>query len=366
MRFLKLADPILLGTLMVLVVGGLFIFLSASLGLLARDGASFADVAFSQVVLGLGGGAIAFLITAILPYRLWRKFAFIIFGIGLAVTALVFVPGVGVELKGAHRWLAFGSLTLQPSEFLKFAYIIALAAWLSIAKRKLGDLRFGLLPFAGFTAAAGLILLFEPDTDTFALMALAGLTMFFAAGAKWRDLGIIIAVAVIGLVILVSMRPYLAARVTTFLDPSHDTQGSSYQIRQSLLAIGAGELFGRGFGQSVQKFGTLPEPISDSIFSVFSEEFGFVGAAALVIAFLVFVLRGLWIAARSPDLFGGLVALGVVTLIGSQALLNIGAMLGLMPLSGLPLPFVSHGGTALMAALGASGLLISISRTVHS
>jgi cell division protein FtsW len=365
MRSLKL-DPTLSGTLIVLVVGGLFIFLSASLGLLARGGASFSDVAYSQIVLGLGGGGIAFLIATILPYRLWRRLAFLIFPAALVLTALVFAPVIGTEFKGAHRWLSLGPLTLQPSEFLKIAYVIALAAWLSMAKRKLGDLRFGLLPFMGFTAATGVVLLFEPDTDTFALMAAAGLAMFFAAGAKMRDLVILVAVAALGLAVLVTFRPYLADRVATFLNPSTDPRGTSYQIQQSLLAIGAGELFGRGFGQSVQKFGTLPEPISDSIFSVFAEEFGFIGSAALVIAFLVFVLRGLWIAARSPDLFGGLLALGIVVLIGSQAFLNIGAMLGLMPLSGLPLPFVSHGGTALMAALGASGLLLSVSRSTHS
>jgi len=165
---------------------------------------------------------------------------------------------------------------------------------------------------------------------------------------------------------VVSQREYVLDRIKTFMNPSLDPQGASYQIKQSLLAIGAGEVFGRGFGQSVQKLGKLPEPISDSIFSVFAEEFGFVGSLALIVAFLIFALRGLWIAARAPDLFGGLVATGIVSLIIIQSFMNIAAMLGLFPLSGLPLPFVSHGGSALLIALGMVGLLMSVSRSVRT
>jgi len=366
MKLFKSVDGLLLFAVAVLVIGGLFIFLSASLGLLARDGAQFSDVATSQIVLGLGGGFIAMIIALSVPYRFWRKYALYLFIIAIVLSLLVFVPGIGLELKGAHRWLHVGPFTFQPSEALKIGYVLYLATWLSAVKRKIGNPMLGLLPFGLITAITGGILLLQPDTDTFLIIAASGGAMFFAAGAKWRDLGIILLVGILSLGIVVSQREYVLDRIKTFMNPSLDPQGASYQIKQSLLAIGAGEVFGRGFGQSVQKFGKLPEPISDSIFSVFAEEFGFVGSLALIVAFLIFALRGLWIAARAPDLFGGLVATGIVSLIIIQSFMNIAAMLGLFPLSGLPLPFVSHGGSALLIALGMVGLLMSVSRSVRT
>lgn len=190
--------------------------------------------------------------------------------------------------------------------------------------------------------------------------------MFVASGAKLRDIGIIAVVGLLLLTILFFTRDYVADRILTFINPNADPLGTSYQLQQSLLAVGAGEFWGRGFGASIQKFGRLPEPISDSIFSVFAEEFGFFGSVILILAFLTFAMRGLWVAARSPDLFGGLLAVGIVVIIVFQSFLNIASMLGLVPLSGLPLVFVSHGGTALMAALGAVGILLSVSRAAKS
>lgn len=279
---------------------------------------------------------------------------------------MVFIPHVGLTLNGARRWISIGSLTIQPSEFLKIAYILYLATWLSGAKSKIKDIRYGLIPFGIITAITGAVLLLQPDTDTFAIIAVSGIAMFLAAGARLRDIAIIVLTGILGLAILVAYRPYLADRFTTFLNPNDDPRGSSYQIRQSLLAVGAGELVGRGFGQSIQKFGKLPEPTSDSIFSVFAEEFGFLGSASLVIVYLIFALRGLWVAARSPDLFGALLATGIIVLITTQSFLNIGSMLALLPLSGLPLVFVSHGGSALLVALGAAGILLSVSRSIKT
>ncbi|MES2135212.1 MAG: putative peptidoglycan glycosyltransferase FtsW [Patescibacteria group bacterium] len=362
----KSPDRILLITLLVLVVSGLFIFLSASLGLLAYDGAQFSNVARSQIVLGLGGGLIAFFFCMAVPYRVWRRFSLYIFGVSIVLTLLVFVPHLGLELNGARRWIKLGPLTVQTSEFLKIGYILYLATWFSMAKSKINTLTHGLIPFVIITAITAGALLLQPDTDTFIVIAVAGGAMFMAAGARFRDLALLVVAGILGLAVLVFFRPYLADRVTTFLNPSSDPRGSSYQVQQSLLAVGAGEMFGRGFGQSIQKFGKLPEPISDSIFSVFAEEFGFVGGLALLLVYITFALRGLWVAARAPDLFGGLVAVGIVVLITSQCFLNIGAMLALVPLSGLPLVFVSHGGTALLTALGAAGILMSVSRSIKS
>lgn len=359
-------DRILLITLLILVIGGVFIFLSASLGLLAYDGAQFSSVARSQLLVGLGGGAIAFLFGLKVPYRIWRRFSLHLFIGSLVLTLLVFVPHIGLTLNGARRWIEIGPIALQPSEFLKLAYILYLATWFSKSKGKVGKLTYGLLPFVAVSGVTGLVLLLQPDTDTFLIIATSGMAMFMAAGARMRDIALLILVGAIGLAVLVFFRPYLADRLTTFLHPDNDPRGTSYQVQQSLLAVGAGEMFGRGFGQSIQKFGKLPEPISDSIFSVFAEEFGFLGGFALIIVYMTFAMRGLWIAARSPDLFGGLIAIGIVVLITSQSFLNIGAMLALVPLSGLPLVFVSHGGSALFMALGAAGILLSVSRSVQS
>lgn len=360
------ADRILLVTIVILVVGGLFIFLSASLGLLAYDGASFSDVAKSQILLGLGGGLVAFLIGLKIPYRFWRRYSLYLFIAALLGTFLVFVPHIGITLNGARRWIAVGPVTLQPSEILKVAYILYLATWLSSVKNKVHEMRWGLLPFGIISGVVGIALLLQPDTDTFLVIAASGLAMFIVAGAKWRDLLLIVLIGAMGLGGLVAVRPYLADRFMTFLHPGTDSQGTGYQIQQSLLAVGAGEIFGRGFGQSIQKFGKLPEPISDSIFSVFSEEFGFVGAVALIVTYVTFAMRGFWVAARAPDLFGGLVAVGIVVLIASQSFVNIGAMLGVLPLSGLPLVFISHGGSALLVSLGAAGILLSVSRSVRA
>ena len=186
--------------------------------------------------------------------------------------------------------------------------------------------------------------------------------MFFVAGAPLRHLALAALVCLVLLAALVFFRPYLKERLLTFLQPASDPQGAGWQIQQSLIAIGSGGGFGRGFGQSVQKFSYLPEPVGDSIFAVASEEFGFVGAALLIALFLAFLMRGLRIATHVPDSFGGLLALGIVILISLSAFVNIASMLGLVPLSGLPLPFVSHGGTAMLLALAEVGIVLNISR----
>jgi cell division protein FtsW len=185
--------------------------------------------------------------------------------------------------------------------------------------------------------------------------------MYFAAGAPWRDFGILLGLAVVAFGIVVLMRPYVLQRVETFMHPGANSLSSGYQIQQSLIAIGSGGLMGRGFGQSVEKFNYLPEPDGDSVFAVFAEETGFIGAALLLALFVALAARGIVIAGDSRELFGGLIALGLSFLIITQAFINICAMLGIIPLTGLPLPFVSHGGTALMAVLLMCGLILNVS-----
>lgn len=355
-------DRTLLGIVGFLVLSGFFIFSSASLGLLAREGARFSSVATSQILYGIIGGSIALFIMSSIHYRFWRQYAFYIFLASIALTLLVFIPDLGVTHGGARRWVQIGSFSFQPAEFLKIGFVIYLATWLSGMKHHIGTFTKGTLPFFGLLAILGGVLLLQPDTDTFIITASAGAAMFLVAGGRWRD---IIGLGLIGILLIVMLafaRPYVMDRLTTFFDPSIDPQGKSYQVQQSLIAVGSGGISGRGFGQSIQKFEYLPEPIGDSVFAVFSEEFGFIGGILLIGTFLFFALRGFRIARESPDLFGMLLVVGFITIIIMQAFLNIASMLALAPISGLPLPFISHGGTALLTMLASIGIILNVSK----
>jgi cell division protein FtsW len=360
---LKKIDRPFLITVIILVVLGFFIFTSASLGLLAREGgARFSSVAFSQFFLGIFLGAIALIITLRVKYTFWRKYAFYIFIASAFITLLVFVPGLGREFSGAQRWLDFGFITFQPAEMLKIGFVIYFAAWLTNAKDKLHIIGHGIIPFIILLAITGGILLSQPDTGTFLVILTTGIAMFIAAGARWRDIFALGAISSAGFTFLAYFQPYIKERIITFINPANDTLGSGWQIKQSLIAIGSGEIFGRGFGQSVQKFQYLPEPVGDSIFAVAAEEFGFIGSIIILTLFLFLAFRGLKIASKAPDNFSGLIVVGIVILIVSQSFINIGAMLGVMPLTGLPLLFISHGGSALLFALAEVGIVLNISK----
>ena len=355
-------DRSLLILTVLLVVCGFFIFSSASLGLLARDGARFSGVAMNQFLFGIIGGTIALLITSSVHYRFWRQYAFYLCIATALLTLAVFIPGIGFEHGGANRWLHLGPVSLQPAELFKIGFIIYMATWISGMKHAIGSSLHGTLPFVGFLCGAGVILLLQPDTDTFLIMATAAAAVFIVAGGRVRDVGLMIVVGALLIALLAFFRPYIKERIMTFANPERDPQGAGYQINQSLIAVGSGGVFGRGYGQSIQKFEYLPEPIGDSIFAVYAEEFGFFGSLFLIVLFVLFTFRGFRIASRAPDLFGMLLVVGLTTLIIAQTFLNIAAMLGLAPLSGLPLPFISHGGTALLVTLASVGIILNVSK----
>jgi len=343
-----------------LVVGGAAIFLSAALGLLAREGASIGRLALTQLALGLIPGVLALVAIRFSPPD-WLMRAVIPFYVfALALTALVFVPGVGVHAGGATRWIDLGPVTVQPAEFLKPATVLMLALYLARMKNKIADFKYGLLAFGAIVGLPALLLLAQPNTSTTLIIGATAAALYFLAGAPWRDFAILGLVAVLAVAMLLFTRPYLMNRVATFMDPSHDALGSGYQIQQSLIAIGSGGLVGRGFGQSAQKYNYLPEPVGDSVFAVYGEEFGFVGTVLLVLLFTAFAARGFAIAAEAGTAFGSFAATGLTLLITLSAFMNIGAMLGIVPLTGLPLPFVSHGGTALLAALASVGVILNV------
>ena len=354
-------DRFFLISVSVLTLFGFVIFLSASLGLLAQNGASFGTVAAKQTI-SLIIGIICFFIFSRFNYTWLRKSALFIMLGAIALNALLFIPSLALHVNGASRWLNVGPLTFQPSELLKIALIIYLAAWAYFVKDRIAKVKYGLLPFLVIIAILSLLLLAQRDTDTLVIIAGTGLIMFIVAGLPLRHVAIaaVLMGVIVGGVILV--RPYALQRVKTFLNRDADTQGSGYQINQSLIAIGSGQVFGRGFGQSIQKFGYLPQPTDDSIFAVAAEEFGFVGSIGLLALYLLLAASIFRIGNRSPDVFGGLLSIGIAILIVTESFMNMAAMLGLLPLSGIPLLFVSHGGTALIITLITMGIVANVSK----
>lgn len=356
-------DKTLFGIMVTLVVLGLFIFLSASFSVFG-DTSKFRGILFNQLVLGLGGGIVLFLIALRTPYEFLKKYALWVYGLGILLLLLVFVPGIGFSYGGAQRWLSLGPLSFQPVEFMKYAIVIYLAAWLTTLKKNITNLTQGLIPFGVMVGAVGVLLLLQPDTDNFLIISITAMFLYFISGAKWRDIGIMIAVGIVGLGVLIMVRPYLLDRIQVFINPAHDALGSSYQIQQQLIAVGSGKVTGRGFGQGIQKFKYLPEPLGDSIYAVAGEEFGFVGSMTIVVLYLLLFFRGMWVAGRVKNQFGKLTIIGIVSMITFQSLYNIGSSIGVLPLGGLPLIFISHGGTALALALGAMGVVLNVSREV--
>ena len=223
-------------------------------------------------------------------------------------------------------------------------------------------MRFRVLPLLILVEIITVILLKQPDTKSIILIIITALCMLFVSGVPWKYILGLLGISLIGCIILVSFKPYLMERVKTFVNPSQNSSGSSYQLQQSLIAIGSGGVFGRGLGQSIQKFNYLPEPQGDSIFAVLGEELGFIGTSAIILIYLAFALRGYKIAYRAPDSFSKLLVIGIITMITAQSFMNIASIIGVFPLTGVPLVFISHGGTALLLSLGMMGIVLNISR----
>lgn len=355
-------DKFFLGVVITLLGFGFFSFVSASLGVLARSGEDkFWGIIISQS-LGLVLGALFMWLFSRIDYKFWRRNAFYLFLFAIGLTLLVFIPSLSFEHGGARRWITLGPISFQPVEILKIAFIIYFAGWLSWVKAKAKQVKFGILPLVAMLLIVAAILLQQPDTKSIILIFIASASMLILSGVPWRYIFIAIGIGALMFGVLAISKPYLFKRVTTFLNPSSDLQGSSFQLQQSLIGIGSGGIFGKGLGQSLQKFTYLPEPQGDSIFAVVGEEFGFIGTTIVVVLFLIFGLRGMRIAYRAPDSFGRLMVAGLVILLLAQSFLNIASIIGLFPLTGVPLVFISHGGTSLMIAMATVGIILNVSR----
>ncbi len=315
-----------------------------------------------QLVYGLTLGLGGFIAGLLIPYNKYKKLAPFLLVLGILLLIAVFTP-LGPSIGGARRWIDLGPLTLQPAEIVKLILVIYLAAWLSGSKNDSRRKSFseGFLPFAAISGLIALLLLLEHSTSSVAIVLGTALTVYFAGGAKWKYiLGTILAGAmIVGLFIFAT--PYRLNRIQTYLNPAADSSGSSYQINQSLFTIGSGSIFGVGYGNSASKK-YLPERIGDAIFAIIAEEFGFVGSVFTIGLFFVIVGRGLLLARNMAEPMGRLLLVGFSTVIGIQVFMHIGAVSGLIPLTGVPLPFVSYGGTALAVFMTMVGIMLNVSK----
>lgn len=354
------------GTILALTTFGLIIFLSAAVGLVVREtGASFRNIVTSQLLFGFLPGLFLMYYLSRKNYKILRSWSFYILVSAVILTIFTFIPGLSFSHGGAQRWIMIGNYTFQPSEFLKIAVIIYLSAWFAVAssKQKADTLQWGTLPFLIVLMLSGIILLLQPDVDTFLVIFVASLSIYLAAGMRLKHFVSLSILGVVLLAVLSQTYPYVQNRIKTYLNPQEDSLGAGYQIQQSLIAVGSGGFTGKGFGKSIQKFNYLPEPVGDSVFAVASEEFGFVGSFIIILLFFSLAHFGLKVAIRVQDNFGKFLAIGIVVMILTQAFINIGAMIGIVPVSGITLPFVSQGGSALLFTLAESGILLSISRS---
>ncbi len=347
----------------VLILFGLLMLTSASSVVSFQKFRTTYFYVLHQILYGFLPGTILLFIFSKVNYHWWRKMAFPLLVVSILSLVLVFVPVIGFGYGGSHRWLHLGAFLFQPSEMVKLTFLLYMAAWLSNRGEKgVKDFSYGFLPFIFLLGVVSLLIILQPDMGTMSVIVVTVAVMYIMAGAKLSHVGLMLGGAVAAGGILIKFASYRLARFMTFLHPELDPLGVGYHINQALLAVGSGGLFGRGYGHSRQKFAYLPEVMTDSIFAVISEELGFIFGVGLIALFIFLAWRGLKIAQRAPDQFGRLVATGIVTWITFQSFLNIGAMLSILPLTGIPLPFVSYGGSALLSSMIAIGILLNISR----
>lgn len=309
-------------------------------------------------VLGLGIMALF----SRIPYHQWMRWSIPIFGFTLLCLLLVLVPHVGIEVNGARRWLGAGPLLFQPSELAKLSVILLFGLTLTYRQSEVSNLKQGFLPhLLALVVLFGLILK-EPDLGTALSLGGTAVVMMIVAGANWRHIASLGVLSVPAIGALIAIEPYRVQRILAFMDPFKDPLGSGYHTIQGLMAIGSGGLLGSGLGNSALKFFYLPEAHTDFIFAILAEELGFLGAAAVLVLFFVVAWRGYRIALEAPDRFGAVLAVGLTTMVLLQAILNIGVVTDSLPVTGVPLPFISYGGSSLVFTLAGIGILLSISR----
>jgi len=363
-------DYILLICSGLIILLGFVIFTSVSMARVAvvAEEIGELDLAYfllRQFLFGVLPGVLVGYLMYKIPLEFIKKIAPVLLLISLGLVAMVFVPGIGISLRGARRWLQLGELSIQPGELLKLTFIIYLASWLSSRKDIKKEKRVFSETLIAFGVVCGLIsglFLLQPDLSTLIVIIATGFVMYATYRTPFLHILAMGFGGAIALTGFIALSPYRLERVKDLLNSGVDTEGISYQAHQAFIAIGSGGLFGLGFGMGHQRYGFLPFAMSDSIFAAYAEEAGFIGSVLLIFLFLVFIWRGLKIATKSKGSFPGLIAVGISFWIFFQAFIHIGSMTGVLPVTGIPLPLISYGRTHFIAELAGLGLLLNISK----
>lgn len=349
---------IFVAVIMLLSLGLVMVFSASSVMGLADAGNPYYYVQ-RQTILAVVGLVLMFMLMK-LDYHVFKPLA--LPGLVLSFVLLIAVLFVGSGTGGATRWIRIAGFNLQPSEIAKLVMVNYVAVYLSTKRDKARKFFAGLVPILLITGAQFVLILLEPDFGTAVALVFTVLVVLFAGGVHIGQLAFIGALAVPAMIYVLMMKEYRVRRLFAFLDPWSDPTDTGWNVIQSLLAIGSGGLFGLGLGKSKQKFSYLPEHHTDFIFAILCEELGFLGGATVLVLFGIIAWRGLRIAMRAPDLYGTLLAIGITSMIAFQAMLNIGVVTGSLPVTGIPLPFISHGGSSLLMSLAGVGILLNISR----
>ena len=347
-------------TTLLLVTGVVMVLSASSVQSLKELGSSWS--LFVRHLTWLTIGAVALVVTVSIDYRRWRTLAMPLLAVSAGLLVLVLVPGFGLSVNGARSWIGVGSLTLQPAEVAKLALILFVAELLSRRSSAMADSRLTLRPVLVVAGGIALLVMLQPDLGTTMVLGALVLALLYVGGVPLLKLGATAALGG-GMALFLALRKdYRRDRLLAFLDPSADPEHIGYQITQSLTGVASGRLTGVGLGASRAKWGFLPNAHTDFIFAIIGEETGLVGALAVVALFVAFAILGVRAALHAPDRFGTLVAAGITAWVVSQALVNIGGVVGLLPITGLTLPFVSFGGTSLVVTMAATGILLNIAR----
>ncbi|MFC0301505.1 stage V sporulation protein E [Virgibacillus soli] len=346
--------------LFLLAIGIIMVFSSSYVWAEYKYGDMFFFLKRQLLFAGIGIIAMFFMMS--IPYGTWRKYAKVILLICFFLLIIVLIPGIGMRRGGAQSWIGVGAFSIQPSEFMKLGLIIFISSMLAVKQKYITSFKKGFLPLLSLVFVAFGFIMLQPDLGTGVVLVLTCMVMMFAAGARLLHFFGLAAIGVIGFVFLIMSAPYRISRITAFLNPWEDPLGDGFQIIQSLYAIGPGGLMGTGLGASLQKYFYLPEPQTDFIFAILGEELGFIGGTFLLFVFVLLFWRGIKISLEAPDEFSRYLALGIVSMLTIQAMINISVVIGLIPVTGITLPFLSYGGSSLTLTLCSAGILLNISK----
>ncbi|WP_040979949.1 stage V sporulation protein E [Oceanobacillus jeddahense] len=358
-------DKVLFGIIVILLcIGMLMVYSSSYIWSEYKFNDSFYYL--KRQLLFAGIGFVGMIIISYFPYYIWKKYAKILLFSCFILLLFVLIPGIGMIRGGAQSWIGIGAFSIQPSEFMKLGLIIFLSSILSDHQKYITSFKKGFFPCLLLIFTAFGLIMLQPDLGTGMVLVLTCMILLFVAGAKLSHFFGLAGIGIIGFIGLIASAPYRINRILAFLNPWEDPLGHGFQIIQSLYAIGPGGLMGLGLGNSLQKYFYLPEPQTDFIFSIIGEELGLIGGCTTILLFFLLLWRGIKIAIEAPDLFSRLLAIGIASMLALQAMINISVVIGLIPVTGITLPFLSYGGSSLTLTLCAAGILLSISRHAKS